>query len=84
MYSRFRLLCDLKKLKSDARDIYKENNGTGLQSTSYALKQIVLILDEVIAVEHAKGKKDDRTDNPLPCKGIDGIDIDRGGEPLYT
>ena len=83
-YSRTRLLCDLEKLKSDARDIYKENNGTGLQSTSYALKQIVLMLDEVIAIERTKGKKDDRTDNPLLDKGFDGADFDRSGEPLYT
>ena len=83
-YSRIRLLIDLEKLKSDARDMYRENNGTGLQSTSYALKQMVLMLDEAIATEHARGNKDDRADNPLLDKSFDGADFDRNGEPLYT
>lgn len=57
MYSRVRMITDITKIKSDARDILKAADGVALPTTAKVLKRIVLDLDQVIAEEHAKSKE---------------------------
>ena len=65
MYSRIRLLTDLTKLRDDIRDMLKHTSGIALKTTNSSLTRMVLELDELLAVEHAKRKTEDGNDKSL-------------------
>jgi len=58
-YSRIRLLTDLTKLREDMRDMLKHSGGVALKTTNTTLTRMVLDVDELLAVEHAKRKIED-------------------------